>query len=359
MLHKSKSKKINQIKFALVVPLIALFLMAFNTNKVYIEKATQNKVNVNKSITNQENSESSIPFVFTSKIDSSKNETIAKDLIEVIVTKESTDADLDNIVAKMKNNGVTIKFKSVKRNSQNEIRAIKINAQTKNSNANFALDSDEAIKPIKISFNKKDDSISIGNGKSRYKKLVYQYSDDEDDDSDHKEIHKIRGSKNGNNVFIISDDDEVHELHGDANHFRDSDDKKNHFIFKRKKEVEIDSDDDGEYDVEVIVENDGHSEDEDIIIIKKESDDKEATGKEYKIKTIGKDKVNKKIFVTTDDGEEPLYIINGKVVDKKEFDALNADDIASMNVFKGDAATKKHGNNDKDHVIKIITKKKK
>ena len=38
MLHKSKSKKINLIKYAFVIPLLALFLMSFNTKKIYTEK---------------------------------------------------------------------------------------------------------------------------------------------------------------------------------------------------------------------------------------------------------------------------------------------------------------------------------
>jgi beta-lactamase regulating signal transducer with metallopeptidase domain len=38
MLHKSKSKKINLIKYAFIIPLLAIFLMSFNTKEVYIKK---------------------------------------------------------------------------------------------------------------------------------------------------------------------------------------------------------------------------------------------------------------------------------------------------------------------------------
>ena len=38
MLHKSKSKKANLLKYVLVIPLLALFLMSFNTEDIYIEK---------------------------------------------------------------------------------------------------------------------------------------------------------------------------------------------------------------------------------------------------------------------------------------------------------------------------------
>ncbi|WP_308993045.1 M56 family metallopeptidase [Mariniflexile litorale] len=40
MLHKSKSKKINQLKYALVIPLLALFLMSCNTKKIYVKVDT-------------------------------------------------------------------------------------------------------------------------------------------------------------------------------------------------------------------------------------------------------------------------------------------------------------------------------
>ena len=38
MLHKSRSKKINQLKYALIIPVLGLFLMSFNTEEVYVEK---------------------------------------------------------------------------------------------------------------------------------------------------------------------------------------------------------------------------------------------------------------------------------------------------------------------------------
>ena len=38
MLHKSKSKKVNIWKYSLVLPILALFLMSFNTKEIFIEK---------------------------------------------------------------------------------------------------------------------------------------------------------------------------------------------------------------------------------------------------------------------------------------------------------------------------------
>ncbi|GGF75676.1 M56 family metallopeptidase [Wenyingzhuangia marina] len=45
MLQKSKSKKINLLKYALVVPVLTLFLMSFNTKDVYVEKVIKREGN--------------------------------------------------------------------------------------------------------------------------------------------------------------------------------------------------------------------------------------------------------------------------------------------------------------------------
>ncbi|CAH8281769.1 BlaR1 peptidase M56 [Mariniflexile fucanivorans] len=48
MLQKSKSKKINQLKYALIIPVLGLFLMSFNNKEVYVEKLEVNLENVNQ-----------------------------------------------------------------------------------------------------------------------------------------------------------------------------------------------------------------------------------------------------------------------------------------------------------------------
>ena len=54
---------------------------------------------------------------------------------------------------------------------------------------------------------------------------------------------------------------------------------------------------------------------------------------------------------------EALYKVDGKEVSRKDVDKLNPDDIASVNVLKGDAAIKKYGEKAKDGVVEITTKK--
>ncbi|MFI1743563.1 M56 family metallopeptidase [Thalassobellus sediminis] len=54
MLHKSKSKKINQIKYALVIPLLAVFLMSFNTEEVYVNSESKTNPTIANSQTETE-----------------------------------------------------------------------------------------------------------------------------------------------------------------------------------------------------------------------------------------------------------------------------------------------------------------
>ena len=102
MLQKSKSKNSNLLKLTIVLPFLALFLMSFNTKKVYIANA---EIQQNPTI----------------------NETF-------IITYKSTDQQLENIKNKLEDqlDGIKIKFSDIKRNQNNEIIALTI--ATKNIN---------------------------------------------------------------------------------------------------------------------------------------------------------------------------------------------------------------------------------
>lgn len=56
-------------------------------------------------------------------------------------------------------------------------------------------------------------------------------------------------------------------------------------------------------------------------------------------------------------GNEPLYIIDGSVVDKLTADQLNPDNIESVTVYKGENALSLYGLEAKDGAISIVTKK--
>ena len=339
MLHRSKSHQKKQWRYLLILPLLAGLLMSMNTEKVYIENVS--------TIENP------------------------KEIIEFIITKNTTDKELDRIKEDLKKEGLTVTFKRIKRNNNGEIRAIKIEAKSKNSSTNYQVSSDdEAIKPIKIVFDKENNSISIGKGDTIHKS--HSYIIETEDGGKHK-IHK---TGKGSNVFVIT---EEHEHDNDKEYEHDA-----RFIIKEKngkvktikksKNIEVISGDDDE--VEVIIENEGNNEDEIIIVNGKKI--KTATDKDVEV--ILEEKNSKNVWVTKDDdehesyiielddskgnifisdenGRNPLFIIDGKEVTKEKFIKINPKEIESLTVLKDKSATEQYGDKAKDGVLIIKTKK--
>ncbi len=434
MLHKSKSKKINLLKYVLVIPILVLFLMSFNTKEIYIEKENPEtnaisltEENIDNSITylnktssikknntdselNQikkhleesdvsltlsklkrsskngtvkltpnvekgrnktsatwKNKEKPIPNIEVGEIQNGKivnrsvgslvtkktistntkitNNTIKTNRDEiVIITKNFTETDFKKLANNLKVKGITAKFKGIKRNDKNEITAIKIDISSKKSSANYSISSDEAIKPVKISFDEDGESISIGSGSP---KRIYSANSYYIKSKDGK--HKISKSGKGNNVFVLSSDDEDYKIiYEDSIHFKNHGKKGKYRNVTISKSVETIIDDDE--NIEVIVENDSNTE-EDVIILKNAN-----AQTNYKVKALGKGK-NSKIIISDDHGTEPLYLLDGKEIKKDKIE-IDTENIKSINVIKGDAAIKKYGKKGKDGVIEIITKKK-
>jgi len=264
MLHKSKSHQKKQWRYLLILPLLAGLLMSMNTEKVYVENAS--------TIENP------------------------KEIIEFIITKNTTDSELNKIKDELKNKGLSITFKRIKQNNNGEIRAIKIEAKSKNSSTNYQVSSDdEAIKPIKIVFDKENNSISIGKGDTIHKS--HSYIIETEDGGKHK-IHK---TGKGNNVFVISKE-KTNTKRGDTLYMV-IDKNSNEKTIKKSKNIEVISGDDDE--VEVIIENEGNYEDEIII-----------NGK--KIKTVSDKDVEVIIEERNNENnnDDANIIIKGKVMDQ-------------------------------------------
>jgi bla regulator protein blaR1 len=422
MLHKNRSNNRNQLKFLLILPALAVFLMSFNTKEIYINKeATNNTSNTVLDLNELESSivetNSNITKPNTTKILANNdsqglNKASKQDIVTYFIENTFTDAQLDEVTTKLRSHGITLKIKGVKRNSDNKITALKIDAKSKNSNANFSIDNDSAIKTVKITYNAKDDSISIGNSdhllhdkdygyvhedgvftikKSGKGNNVFVYTNDEKHNGDHEvieengkiiiksggKVHELKKATNGKNTFIISDDNDgkVLELKGEKGKIYDIikadtlESDGNHF--KLKGNVVIQSEN---KDGNIFIHSDNHK-DGKVIIKSTEStlwsDDKEgeviieSSGNSLwqndsddinAFQTIGKGK--NKIFISGDN-DQALFIINDKEVNKKEFDKLDTDTIESVNVLKGKVATEKYGDKGKNGVIVVKTKKKK
>jgi TonB-dependent SusC/RagA subfamily outer membrane receptor len=414
MLHKNKSKKTNQLKFLFIIPVLAIFLMSFNTKEIHIAKEQNN--NIQSSIVLDLNDfQSSIDnynFEISEALENPNKKAIKKDVVPnpkinkqdiAIYFIESTfsDSDLDNLKDKLRENGITLKIKGVKRNSDNEITAIKIDAKSKSSNANFSMSNDSTIKTIRIIFNAKDNSISIGNTSNLIHDKDYMFTPEDgtliidkisskndnvfvfrsDDKHDHDQVIIADSIRlNGNvhikdkNVFVISEGNKMIELKVDST-------QAGTFIIKKDNNGNVIKewkDKDGNVFI-----HDGHDE-KDRVFISKDGGQKveiklsgnslwtddndgkviiKSSGKSIltndqdeniSIQSIGEEKNN--ILISTNGKKKPLFIIDGKESTKKDLD-LDPNNIESVNVLKGKAATKLYGKKGKDGVIVITTKK--
>jgi hypothetical protein len=338
MLHKKRSKISNQWKFALILPLLTLFLMSFNIKEIVVERP-----------------EDGNDLIYDTM-------DTFHEVHDIIITKDHTEADLDKLKAQLAEDGITVKFKGIKRNSDGEITAIKINVNSEKSNANYNMSSHEPIEPITISIDKESNNISIGNASTLHFGNGYKFISTDghgkihkkdshvmiysDEDEDHEYKYHEDNEHEHQDVIIIEKDGKVHEMK------RGQKRKDIHVITgESNKFIEIDDD----ADHKVIIEKDGDLVKE---MIHDKDVDVKVDGKSVKIKTLGKGKGEKVFFMNTSD-KDPIYILDGKKVSKSVVDDLDSDTIEAIEVLKGDSAIEEYGDEAGDGVVKITTKSKK
>lgn len=371
MLHKNPSKQYNQFKLLLIVPFLIAFVFAFNT-EVIAQKPTVKEIEV---VDKKEKKETpqvkEIKVVKEEKKDKAEKPTVkeikvvkqsksSKSVPQVIEIKEDVHAyiitkdtkDLEKLKSQLSAQGITAKFKGVKRNNAGEITAIKVTLKSENSSADFAMSGDNPIKPIKISFEEGGAKLNIANASSnkfvihetgdskknvwvvkRDQEDVYEISPDGDKiieikkDGDH-EVIEIKGDDSTSSVWVTKDEDtdKIIEIkRGDGEHE----------IIEIKK--------DGDSDTNVWISKDGET---------------KVKSEKIEIKTDG----NSNMFMMTSNSkDQPLFVIDGKIMEhmnsNKIDEQIDAKSIESINVLKGDSAKKKYGDKAKNGVIEIITKK--
>ena len=114
MLHKSKSKKLNQLKLILVFPLLTVFIMSFNTENIYVEAIKEDSKTTNQTSDSGES-------------------------IEIIFTKNTSDKDLEEIKKELKSKGITFTYQVVNRNSNGEITAINTTFKNDKNSTNYNI----------------------------------------------------------------------------------------------------------------------------------------------------------------------------------------------------------------------------
>jgi len=328
MLQRNQSKSIHVLKYLLILPMLALFLMAFNRETVYV----------------MEESPASMAHSQDAKS------------IEYLIDKNTTDAQLLKMKNELAKDDIDFSYTTV-RNEAREIIDISINVigTSKNGNSfsgSYNSDSEEPIKPMMLRITT-EGGISIGevsalheieegselhfsSRSGNHNAWVY---DSEGADAKTIEIREV----NGERVIVVDGKtvsaSEVHKLGEDKNmtikileDSETSDGSKKVFIAKS-----INSDDNEI--IELHTEGDSDTRVKTVIIDSETSGDSDDA-----------------IFVATD-GAKPLIFIDGKKASEKTMKALSPDQIESINVFKGNKAVEKYGKKSKDGVIEITTKK--
>lgn len=131
MLHKSKSKSLNRLKYLLVIPALVFFLMSFNTKTVYVTNSVSQHSNLNK--------------IFT-------------------ISAKTANSELKEIEFYFSSKSVKVKFSGVKRNPDNTIKEITIKTNH-DGGTNYVkrmtvgLDKTDVIKPFTLSLS--DDEMDI------------------------------------------------------------------------------------------------------------------------------------------------------------------------------------------------------
>ena len=143
MINQQPSKKSNQLKLFIILPAIVLFLMSFNTTEVF-------EVRNNKSISQE--------------INTSEN------AIDLIITKNTTNKNLENIKNQLRLDNVDFSFTAV-RNSNGEIIDLTLSLVgnskkgSKTFSGNYQSDSIDTINDVIIKYDPKTNYLFIGDKK--------------------------------------------------------------------------------------------------------------------------------------------------------------------------------------------------
>ena len=288
MLNQKKSKQINLLKFSFILPLLVAFVFLFNTKTIAQVKET----------TTQKGQQWSVGYG------------VATNAIEIAIDKNSTDAELDQKSADVKENHlIDLKFSKIKRNKKGEITALKSTYKTNNGKSgNYAIAKDEPIDPILFSIvtNEEGDITSIGYGQPSIANYV------------------VPGTS-------------INTQYDFTNKISATEVKK----IKIKKSEENDID-----EVEIIV-----GQQNDSIIV----DEIEIPSQTIQIRGVGQAASNQTSY-RIDEAVQPLYVLNGNVQENFNQNTIAPNEISSVNVIRGKDATDKYGKKAGYGVIEITSK---
>ncbi|WP_405296122.1 M56 family metallopeptidase [Algibacter sp. Ld11] len=307
MLQKSKSNNINLLKHLLIMPLLCVFIMSFNTKEITINHTSHNDAHTTKSLN-------------------------AENLLSVYINKDSSDDDLQKLTTKLKENGYTLDIKNIKRNSANNITSISITVSYKNShNSNFKTNSPDPLKTIKITIDKKTHSITIDNQANQVSNIAPALAKALIQ-TDKNPLYVIDNKVITEKGFTLMKDSVkyINALKGESATEKYGDKGKNGVI--------------------------------EITTTKNVSSAKENGMSSATVTSYGKTSntikvVKKENNLDVKKEKRPLVYVDNLEIDYDELETIDQNTIKSMNVLKNENATEKYGEKAKHGVIEIYTKK--
>ncbi|NNL16744.1 MAG: hypothetical protein HKO81_08905 [Flavobacteriaceae bacterium] len=279
------------------------------------------------------------------RIDDNLNSIYINDSVNITIDSDTTDDELDDIKAMLKEHGITAKFSNIKRNSDGELTSIKI--ELKDENGNTAVSQTSSTDPIQtFSFGRKNNSLYVSQGKSHFGNFAL-FSDDMtfDFDFDHDSIFTHHFGKldslNFDHMFMFDDENNVFSFNGKSFDMDELKEKMNNMFI-------IEDEEDGKKRIIIKGHNGNHFffDDEDHILEWHSDKDEDGNIKKHQ----------KFRFVDNPDTEK-LIVIDGKESDFKTLDDLAKNDkIESVDVLKSKTAMSIYGDKAKDGAIIATTK---
>lgn len=343
MLNQNQSKRSSVLKLVVILPALCLFLYAFNTKTVYQTKRTSSA---------------------TSKISNATK-------ISIEIDKNTSDESLKKNSKFFSSNGIQVDFKGIKRNSDGELTAIKVVYDNgAGDSGNYVQKKNIGISPFVITVDLPEDSapiIEISAVTDQPTATAYS----------HENIWISKPNTNAK-VFQFKTTDSISHIFSNGNSI--SIDSLHNSIGLAEKtllkvkgvidslsvggstkihRLSIRTDDDGILEEASLLESALDSAKAFIIITNKNEEISNLTNGQsiFIAEHVTDSTASKTIDILGENNKLPLYVVDGKVTDATVAQNIDSHTIATINILKGDAAVKKHGEKAKNGVVVIVTKK--
>ena len=175
MLQQPKSSKSHLFKYALLLPLLAVFMFTFNATTVYVDRPVQ--TNMSNLLQDQ-------------------------NVLRFTISKTTSDKQLNTITELLKKEGATVTFEGVERDKNEYITAIEMKYSSKSSSGNFTQNGDEPITDIILEVDRSTKKISF---KSTNNNMSQKFKVEGD-----KPLNKV---ETDTLVFITRDSSNIHVIH--------------------------------------------------------------------------------------------------------------------------------------------------